>query len=78
MNEHIKAEKMRAETRAAFDSLFDALRHANMLLSFSDAEWAAWLQRHERDLDQSFGPPRNPLIIGNPHHNDPLDPEHQQ
>jgi hypothetical protein len=26
-----------------------------------------------------FGPPRNdPLIIGTPHHNDPLDPENQQ
>jgi hypothetical protein len=77
------AHKMRAENEAAFDSMFEAMRLANLIITPAAAECEAYAKKHFGPngikLEDVFGPPRNdPLIIGTPHHNDPLDPENQQ
>lgn len=75
-----KADQMREENRAAFASVLDALRQANVL-KFSDAEWQAYVTKHfgsgSKVFQQAFDTPRGDLPDwGNPHHNDPLDTIH--
>lgn len=72
------ARDMRAKNQAAFETMMDAM----VRLSFPESDWRSYAEKHFGPngikLEDVFESPRNPLIIGNPHHQDPLDPENNQ
>lgn len=70
-----RARKMRQETQAAFDRMFDAMRQANLLMEFPPEDWAAYNAKHfgpKCKITTSRAPEPGELGWKDPHRTDEL------